>query len=222
MKWRRSIQIIFLALFVFLIIQGKQQIWILLFLAGLAGALWWGRFYCAWLCPINTTMEIVDGIYRRIGIERLPIPDWVKNKWVRVTMVLIFIATMLSILLTGKKIPVLLLWIIIGTGLSLFFVPALWHRYLCPYGAILNLTGSQARNSFVVDEENCIRCKKCSLVCPAGAIIKENPRDYPFIDKGLCLVCTQCTQVCPKDTIKYGRQQSFTHNVNSHSHSTVN
>lgn len=108
MKLRRSIQIILLALFIFLVIQSKPQIWMLIFLAGLVGALWWGRFYCGWLCPINTTMEIVDVIYDKMGLKRRPVPAWVKNKWVRVTMIAVFVATILSVLLTDIKLPVLL------------------------------------------------------------------------------------------------------------------
>lgn len=207
MRLRRFVQGIFLVLFVFLSIQGKQQFWMLFFLSGVVGALWLGRFYCAWLCPINTTMDVVDIIYQKIGIKRREVPTWARSKWVRRTMLTLFVITILLIILIGKKIPVMVILTIAGVALSLFYVPAFWHRYLCPYGIILNFTGNWARNFYFVDKENCVRCGKCKKACPAEAIVMENPTDYPTIDKGLCLECTKCVQVCPKDTIQYVNQR---------------
>lgn len=115
----------------------------------------------------------------------------------------LFLLTMVMILTSGQKIPVMLILTIAGVVLSLFYVPAFWHRYLCPYGTILNLTGKRARNFYAVDQENCVRCGKCKLACPAEAIIMNEPKDYPIIAKGLCLECTQCVLACPKDTINY-------------------
>ncbi|MEA1961805.1 MAG: 4Fe-4S binding protein [Bacillota bacterium] len=207
MRLRRVVQGLALLLFVFLAMKGKQQVWMLLFLLGVVGALWLGRFYCAWLCPINTTMDVVDRIYQKLGISRREVPAWAKKKWVRNVMLGLFLMTMVFVLATGRKIPVLVILTLAGVGLSLFYVPAFWHRYLCPYGTILNFTGKWARNFYFVDQENCVRCGKCKKACPAEAIIMESPKEYPFIDKGLCLECTECVLACPKDTIKYVNQK---------------
>ena len=207
MKLRRVVQGIFLLLFVFLSIQGKQQFWMLFFLLGVVGALWFGRFYCAWLCPINTTMDVLDKIYQKMGISRRGVPSWAMKKWVRGLILGLFLSTILFVMLSGKKIPVLVMLTIAGVALSLFFVPAFWHRYLCPYGTILNFTGKWARNYYFVDQENCVRCGKCKKACPAEAIIMKDTKDYPVIDKGLCLTCTRCVEACPKDTIHYGLQR---------------
>ncbi len=203
---RNFVQGVFLVIFIFLILQGKQQLWMIVFLLGVLGALCLGRFYCAWLCPINTCMEIVDRIYNKLGIQRLAVPNWAKSKWVRGIMLGLFLLTMVMILASGQKIPVMLILTIAGVMLSLFYVPAFWHRYLCPYGTILNFTGKWARNFYTVDQENCVRCGKCKQACPAEAIIMKDPQDYPIIDKGLCLECTQCVQACQKDAIHYTNQ----------------
>lgn len=150
-------------------------------------------------------MDIVDKIYEKLGINRREVPTWAKKSWVRNTMLGIFLATIIFMVTSGQKIPVLLILTILGVVLSLVFVPAFWHRYLCPYGTILNLTGKKARKHYFIQHENCIRCNKCKKACPAEAVIVKEPKDFPVIDKGLCLICAQCVQACPKETIIYGK-----------------
>lgn len=209
MQVRRLVQALFLAIFIFLMIIGKQQVWFLFFLIGILGALLWGRFYCGWLCPINTSMDIVDKIYKKLDIKRREVPKWAKNPWVRRIMLLLFFATIIAMVTSGQKIPVLLILTIMGVVLSLFFVPAFWHRYLCPYGTILNLTGNKARKHYYIQQENCTRCNKCRRACPAEAVIIKERKDYPIIDKGLCLICAECVNACPEGIILYGRDENI-------------
>ena len=55
--WRRVIQIAFLGLFMALLVTGKMQLWMGIFVLGVLASLFWSRLYCGWICPINTTME---------------------------------------------------------------------------------------------------------------------------------------------------------------------
>ncbi len=205
MQIRRVVQGLFLGIFIFLMILGKQQFWFLLFLVGIVGALWWGRFYCGWLCPINTGMDIVDKLYQILGVKRREVPVWAKKNWLKYLVLALFLATVVVMITTGMKIPVLLILTVMGIVLSLFFVPAFWHRYLCPYGTILSFTGKKARKHYFVQQEHCTRCYKCKNVCPAEAVIVKERKDFPVIDRGTCLLCAQCVEACPKDIIIYGK-----------------
>ncbi|HZK44601.1 MAG TPA: 4Fe-4S binding protein [Syntrophomonadaceae bacterium] len=207
MQLRRVFQGLALGIFILLMILGKQQLWFLFFLVGVLGAFWWGRFYCAWLCPINTSIEIVDKIYQKLGIKRREVPKWAKNSWVRYFMLILFIATVVVMITTGQKIPVLLILVILGVFLSLFYLPAFWHRYLCPYGTILSFTGNRARKNYFIQTEKCIKCNKCAGVCPADAVIVKDIKEYPAIDKGVCLLCAECALTCPTNAIIYGKQR---------------
>ncbi len=53
---------------------------------------------------------------------------------------------------------------------------------------------------YCVDQDKCIKCKKCirELGCPA--IINDN--GHISIDKSLCTGCGLCSQVCPVDAIR--------------------
>ena len=50
-----------LALFLFLLANGKVVIWLVLFGVSLMAALIFGRIYCGYACPMNTLMIPVDG-----------------------------------------------------------------------------------------------------------------------------------------------------------------
>ena len=50
------IRILFLALFIFLLANGKVLLWLALFAVSLVAALIFGRVYCGYACPMNTLM----------------------------------------------------------------------------------------------------------------------------------------------------------------------
>jgi carbon-monoxide dehydrogenase iron sulfur subunit len=47
----------------------------------------------------------------------------------------------------------------------------------------------------------------CSLVCPSGAISRDNTKDTVLIDDRKCIACAMCAMVCPFDVITYHAQQ---------------
>lgn len=193
----------FFCLFVVLAITGKMQVWMIVFAGSLVAALLFGRFYCGWLCPINTEIEWIDRLYKHFGLKRKPVPLWIKKPVVKYLILLLFIITFITVFVTGKRLPVLPVLFFIGILLSLFFVPSSWHRYLCPYGTLLNFTAFLARKSYNVEVDQCVKCGICKKVCPAGAVEMENNAVFPKIKPGLCLVCSSCADACPKKVISY-------------------
>src|SRR5690554_94556 len=53
-------QLVFLLFFIYLIFIGKIQLWMLLFLVGLVTSALFSRYYCGWICPINTGMRMIS------------------------------------------------------------------------------------------------------------------------------------------------------------------
>ena len=198
---QRSIQSIFLALFVVLAIKGKLQIWMGIFVLSTLASLIFSRFYCGWLCPINTVLKPVTWAKKKLRIKSFKIPAFLKKTWVRISMLVLFLGILIFTLKTGKKLPVLPISVALGFALTLFFDEELWHRYLCPYGSILSLPSRKAKFSMKIDEQTCIKCGKCMKVCPAVAITKEEKVYH--ITKNDCLVCRACAEVCPVDAITY-------------------
>ena len=50
------IRLLFLVLFISLIVTGNMLIWLALFAISLVMAIFFGRVYCGYACPMNTLM----------------------------------------------------------------------------------------------------------------------------------------------------------------------
>lgn len=197
---QRSVQVVALALFALLFIQGKMQVWMIVFLASVVLALFFGRFYCGWLCPINTLIRPITWVKKKLRIKRKEMPAWIKSDVLRIVMAVLFLVAMGFVFVTGKQLPVLPFLIGAGVILSIFFDEALWHRHLCPYGTILSITGRFARKSVKIDPEACNNCTLCARVCPANAVIRDEKHEIVTRE---CLVCHECERVCNQAAINY-------------------
>lgn len=198
---QKTLQVLLLALFVFLIINGKVQVWMGLLLFGILASIFLGRFYCGWMCPINTVFKWITWAKKKLHIDRLKTPKFLKNKWVRILAFAIFAMVFAFIMIAKAKIPVLPALFLIGVLITLFFPEELWHRYLCPYGSMLRLSSSRTKHTMVVDEDTCNNCGICKKVCPGVAIEKE-AKSHKIL-KGDCLVCMECVAACPQNSISY-------------------
>lgn len=54
----------------------------------------------------------------------------------------------------------------------------------------------------VIDAERCVKRETCEamLVCPAGAIVREDEEEAPYVDTN-CVGCGKCVKVCPHQAI---------------------
>ena len=195
------IQVIFLGLFIFLLVKGKAQLWMALFLLGIIASFLLGRIYCGWICSINTSMKGVTWIKKKLKIKNLKIPYSLTKPWVRTFALALFITVFIFIMITGKSLPVLPFLFSLGILITFFYPEELWHRYLCPYGSIIRLPALKSAHHMVIDAEKCINCGACTRVCPAKAIVRHE--SHHEILKEDCLVCFDCSDACKKDAIKY-------------------
>ena len=170
------LQLVFLALFIFLIISGKVQLWMGIFIVSILAALLLGRVYCGWVCPINTVMRGVTWIKKKLHIKSVKIPAWLTRPWVRIVVLGLFVAAFIFTMVSGKKLPVLPILFAIGVILTLFFPEELWHRHLCPYGTIMSIPARKSKYAMVIDPDVCNRCGMCKRVCPAKAVEKHELR----------------------------------------------
>jgi ferredoxin-type protein NapH len=194
-------QMVILGLFVALVVTGRIQLWMGLVLLGIIGALIFGRLYCGWICPINTVMRAVSWAKKKLSITGLKIPKILTRPWVRHLMLGMFFVAFALAMISGKKLPVLPGLFAAGILLTFFFPEELWHRYLCPYGTLIRLTGSKSKYVMKIDQSLCNSCGKCKEACPAKAV-EKNDKHFA-INKQDCLVCTDCAVKCKKKAIGY-------------------
>lgn len=202
-KLKLIVQLIFLALFAVLVATGQVQVWVGIFLLGIIASFFLGRIYCGWLCPINTVMNAVTAIKKKLGIKKQRVPQVLTSPWIKSLVLILFIAAFAFSMITGRAIPALPALFAAGVVLTIFFPEELWHRYLCPYGTILSLPARKAKLNMVIDQEKCDSCGICKKVCPAGAVQVSN-KVYS-IKGNSCLVCLDCSTHCRQDAIAYMR-----------------
>ncbi len=200
-------QIAFFIIFIVLILQARMHIWLIFFGATLLAAVFLGRIYCGWICPIHTGMRPINWLAKKIGYKRLRVPRILKSRVLPWIMLGLMVIVIIMSRLARVNVPILLLILALGALLTLIFQPEVFHTYICPYGALQGLAGRIARKSYRVDKKNCDGCSICKAACEAEAIaIKNGKAD---IHKGVCLQCGLCEQSCPQDTISYRTDRWF-------------
>lgn len=199
------IRLLFLALFIVLIVNGKMVLWLALFGVSLAADLFFGRIYCGYICPMNTLMIPAEWLSKKWKIQTQSIPKWLQSgKFAWIVLIvsaaaMIFAKRLLSVDLS--ILPILLLTSILVT---LRYSPLVFHNLLCPFGVIQKIFSRFAVFSERVDRNACIGCKLCEKVCPSNAISVSGPEKKAEITINLCHQCSNCHDVCPKDAIHYG------------------
>ena len=198
---QRLIQVAFLGIFLVLALLGRPQVWVGIFLLGVLLSFVFSRLYCGWACPINTAMIGVSWLKKKLQLKSFNIPEFLKKPWMRYFALLLFVGIFAFSTVSGRKLPVLPAVVVLGVLLTFFFPEALWHRYLCPFGTILQFPARFSKHKMQVDPEKCNNCTICSRVCPAVAVTRDEQSHQ--ILKADCLVCLNCQRSCPKQAISY-------------------
>ena len=202
------IQILFLILFLFLVLNGKMMLWLALYLVSLFLALIFGRIYCGYACPMNTLMIPTEWLSKKMNWQTDEPPKLLSSgKFAWFALI-----GSLAIMVFGKKmlkinLPILFIWLSISVIVTLRYKPAVFHNLICPFGVLQRVFGTRALFSKRVDKQECIGCKRCEKVCPSEAIAVKADDRKAEINTALCLQCTNCTEVCPKDAIEYSKRK---------------
>ncbi|MBL7065469.1 MAG: 4Fe-4S binding protein [Anaerolineae bacterium] len=181
-----------------------------------------GRFWCGWLCPLGTILDL-------FGPPKRDLPQQLRQAKHFLLFILLFAAlfanlTLIfldpitvflralagviypgikSVLEEGSQFsiqPILILPLVVILALNLI-ARRFWCRYLCPLGALLGLVSKIAWIKRRVSEE-CVSCGLCPPVCPMGTIDEEDHTSDP----GECIQCMNCLAPCPVEAIKFGRE----------------
>ncbi len=200
---RIASQILFLALFALLFAKGRIQLWLAVFASSALLSIVFSRFYCGWICPMNTLFRPIGWLYKKLGLQRLHTPEFLKKPVFRYVFLVLFIGSMLVLKRLDIKLPLLAIITGIAVVVTLFFNEELWHNHVCPYGTILNLTSRKATKSEKIDEVACISCSACRKVCPVNCIDIVPETKKMRIRTPDCITCQLCEPVCPTKAITF-------------------
>ncbi len=188
------------------------------------------KAFCGWLCPVGTLSEYLwkagRSTFRRVFFP----PRWLDIplrglKYALLALFLwavgampaesirVFLQQPYGLMADVKMLDFfrymsVLAAVVIGVlAIGSLFVPNLWCRYLCPYGALMGLAALLSPLRIRRKAELCIDCAKCARACPANLPVDRLVQ----IRSAECLGCLECVAVCPSEgalTMAAGRQRA--------------
>lgn len=145
-------------------------------------ALFFGRVFCAGVCPLGAVQEIVL-------LRPVKVPKWLDDTlsvfpFIYLGAAVLFAATGSAFVICRHDPFVQFFWlggetemlaVGVGTVLLSMFVGRPYCRYVCPLSALLRLTAPLARWQPQIGTGECINCHLCADACPYGAILPPTP-----------------------------------------------
>ncbi|MAG94977.1 MAG: 4Fe-4S ferredoxin, partial [Planctomycetaceae bacterium] len=147
------------------------------FVLPLVFTLFFGRTFCAAVCPLGAMQELV-------AVRTVAVPRWLDHSLGLVAYIylgasVIFAASGTAFIICRYDpfIPFFRMagntdMIIFGSCILLIglFVGRPYCRFLCPYGAVLRVLSCFSKWRLSIPPDSCINCQLCEDVCPYGAI----------------------------------------------------
>ncbi|HCO96228.1 MAG TPA: 4Fe-4S ferredoxin, partial [Phycisphaerales bacterium] len=151
------------------------------FLLPLIFTLFFGRTFCAAVCPLGAIQDIVL-------VWPVSVPGWLESALRLLAYIYLAVAVLLAA--TGSAFVICrydpfvsifrlsgsLNILILGGCLLLIgvFVGRPYCRFLCPYGVILRQMSRLSKWRVTITPDECIQCRLCEDSCPFGAIRKPS------------------------------------------------
>ena len=156
------------------------------FLAPLVVALFFGRTFCAAVCPHGALQELVL-------VQPRKVPAWLEHGLGVIPFLFLGAGAILAATGCGFIIcrydPFVPLFrrsgslslLTLGAAFVLvgLFVGRPYCRFFCPYGALLRLAALAAKWRVRVTPDVCTQCKLCEHACPYGAMREPTPAGVP-------------------------------------------
>jgi Fe-S-cluster-containing hydrogenase component 2 len=150
---------------------------LLLFLLPIVFALFFGRVFCAGVCPLGALQEVVN--IKNYKLSKAVTSVLSIFPWIYLGFAVLFAVTnsgfiicrfdpFVGIFRLGGELPLLLF----GILLLIFsiFIGRPFCRFICPYGAILSIFSRISFRQVKITKKECINCQLCHNACPVDAI----------------------------------------------------
>jgi len=155
---------------------------VIFFAAPLLFTLFFGRTFCAGVCPLGAMQDLV--LFKPIALK-----PWLQKSlglipYIYLGLAILYAATATDFIIC--RYDPFVGFFRFDATYSMFFLGGIFMllslfigrpycRFLCPYGVLLNLTSRVSRKHLTITPSKCIQCRLCEDSCPFGAIEVPSP-----------------------------------------------
>jgi len=143
-------------------------------------ALFFGRTFCAAVCPHGALQDLVL-------LKPVKVPTWLEHSlrmlaWIYLGLAVVFAATGGGYIICQYDpfVPIFrlsgsLTMVLVGVSLLVvgIFVGRPYCRFLCPYGVLLGVAAFVSKWRVRITPDTCTQCRLCEESCAFGAINKS-------------------------------------------------
>ena len=155
---------------------------ILFFALPIVFTLFFGRTFCAGVCPLGAIQDVF--VLRPVALKSWVLKVLGLIPFIYLGLAILYAATATDFVICRYdpfvgffRLNASFMMFMLGGVLLLLgvFIARPYCRFLCPYGVLLNLASRVSRKHLTITPAKCIQCKLCEDSCPFGAIDKPVP-----------------------------------------------
>ena len=170
------------------------------FIIPLVFTLFFGRTFCAGVCPFGAMQDLVAFAPQKLGTRLNAVLGLIPSLYLGLAVLYAATGTDFIICRYDPFVGIFRfnasfgMFVYAGVLLvSGIFLARPYCRFLCPYGVLLNWFSRFSRKHSAITPSECIKCRLCEDSCPYDAIdmprTRKNPEDKKVTLRKFILIC---------------------------------
>lgn len=183
-----------------------------------AYAIFFGRIFCSYVCPMNMVTDSASFLNRKLGINKLKNNLSISRNiryWIMIIALLLSFIFGVAAFESISPVAMLHREIVFGAGIGILVILAIFIfdlfvlkngfcGHICPIGAFYSFTTRFSLLKVKYIDEKCTSCMKCKVVCPEMQVLDIVGKNYDgYVQSGECTRCGRCIEVCDTNALGF-------------------